>query len=157
MKWFLAFAILELVPPMVVGAIAPAAETVSERADLFPFERIQLTDGVIANMSGTLNADVSQFSFAKHDARDHGEGMRPKNKCKAYPDDAEWPSNSDWETFGRLLGGDSLIKTVPEAAICFSSNGTVANNSTECQSLTAGWGNSTLRYEFWRRHFGSLI
>jgi len=133
---------------MVVGAVGSAAETVSDRADLFPFERVQLTDGVIANMSGTFGADVSQFSFAGGD----GEDVRSRKKCKTYPDDVEWPSKADWEMFGELLGGGALIKTVPEAAVCFGENGTVVDNSTECQSLTAGWGNSTLRYVWSRQN-----
>lgn len=132
----LTFAALGFGGPIAVRALAPAAETVSNRADLFPFERVQLTDVVVADV------DVSQFSFARDGIRGPGE---EKKKCKTYPGDKEWPTKTDWELFGELLGGDALIRTVPEAGICYSWNGTVVENSSDCEALTGAWGNSTLR------------
>jgi hypothetical protein len=69
---------------------------------------------------------------------------RQAKKCKTYPTDPEWPSLQQWQDFNTTLEG-ALIKTVPEASPCYS-NGS-ADNSSECQSLSSTWGNSTLRIE----------
>ncbi|PVH95554.1 FAD binding domain-containing protein [Periconia macrospinosa] len=67
----------------------------------------------------------------------------PKS-CKTYPSDPDWPSPQQWQDFNTTLQG-ALIKTVPEAAQCYP-DGT-ATYSAECGSLTATWGDSSLRIE----------
>jgi hypothetical protein len=148
MIFLLTLVFLSGIPSLVLGAIAPAAGTVSAADFLFPFEKIQLTEAILANLSRHLHTSnsVQHLSFAKYTLPGRADGAQTRKKCKTYPDDADWPSPADLETFGDLLGGNALIKTVPEASVCFSGDGTVVGNSTECQALTAGWGNSTLRY-----------
>jgi hypothetical protein len=65
-----------------------------------------------------------------------------EKKCKTYPADADWPTSQQWQGLNSTLN-DTLIKAVPEASICYSDGAT--NSSTQCQSLTDTWNNSTLR------------
>jgi hypothetical protein len=74
----------------------------------------------------------------------HRVSARQAKKCKTYPTDSTWPSLQQWHDFNTTLEG-ALIQTVPEASPCYS-NGS-ALNSSECQSLSSTWGNSTLRIE----------
>ena len=117
-----------------------AAEIITNTKDLFSFETIQLTDGVLANLSNDIYIDVPGFSFLQT-ALPAKEKSKSK-KCKTYPDDPEWPSEQKWNQLDALLGG-ALIKTVPEASLCYH-NGSVSNSS-QCQTLTDNWGNSSLR------------
>ena len=115
-----------------------------EGGGLFDFEKLQLTDNVLAKLSEYQLDEQSAISFAtlpQHLEVRQSNASRPK--CKTYPGDADWPSEASWRLFDVLLG-KRLIKTVPEAARCHPEWGQYS--ADVCQSLTAGWNNSTLRY-----------
>jgi hypothetical protein len=99
-----------------------------------------LTDRVIANLASHQLSDISLFSFRSSASSAAKKGQT--QKCKTYPGDVDWPSDDTWKLFNVLLGG-ALIKTVPEAAICFSDWGFFDSN--QCQTLIDNWSNSSLR------------
>ncbi|KAH8897768.1 FAD binding domain-containing protein [Thozetella sp. PMI_491] len=116
------------------------------RASLFGFEKIQLTDRVLANLGASLSSDVSPFLFAKQPFGRAGAGKQgvERAKCKTYPGDTQWPSPVLWKLFDVLLGA-ALIKTIPEAAPCYSD--WEVYSPSRCQNLGDTWNNSTLRIE----------
>ena len=103
---------------------ATAAETIDGEG-LFAFEKVQLTERVISQLSNQGLVGLKQFSF-----EDFLANTNHSQKCKTYPDDKEWPSEETWQQFNTLLGG-ALIRTVPEAAICYR------NGSVVCDMLAA--------------------
>jgi hypothetical protein len=144
---------MHLLPTVVSGffllaasaSTAPAAAFVSNNANAFFFERSQLTEDLLKKLFAEQSYDLSQFSFG--DGGLHTPAKRQTEKqCKTYPGDSDWPSSETWQQFSDLVGGsDVLIKTVPEASLCYHTNGTLSANATACTTLTEGWGNSTLR------------
>jgi len=130
-----------------VAAIPPASTTLSN-PNLLGFEEVQLTDSVISDLDDEI-PDASVFAFddsataaKRRDVAAAGDTAW-KKKCKTYPGDSAWPSDAKWKIFNKLLGG-ALIKTVPEASPCYNNWGN--HDAAKCDSLTAGWGNSSLRY-----------
>ncbi|KAF1962195.1 FAD-binding domain-containing protein [Byssothecium circinans] len=96
--------------------------------------------------------DIEQlFDFEKIQSPNLSSPVSPthptnRSRCKTYPEDPEWPSPQQWKDFDTLLGGNVLIKTVPEASPCYT-NDTATPSSPICQSLTSNWGRSDLRIE----------
>lgn len=119
--------------------VAPAVEKVPGQG-LFPFETLQLTDAVLSKLETSQALQNLPISF----------GGKPKvgaaQACKAYPGEPGWPSDSVWRLFDLLLGG-ALIRTTPEAAICYPEWGGNYTASS-CTGLTGSWNNSTLRSGF---------
>ncbi|KFY70663.1 hypothetical protein V498_10279, partial [Pseudogymnoascus sp. VKM F-4517 (FW-2822)] len=97
-------------------ALPPAAATV-DTEHLFPSEKLQLTDAVLANLS-SLGVDTALFSFgsSSEDAEvlDKRTNSKKKKGCKTFPGDAAWPDAKVWGLLDVLSGG-RLIETVPSA------------------------------------------
>ncbi|KAK4442926.1 FAD binding domain-containing protein [Podospora aff. communis PSN243] len=128
-----------------ISDLPAALERVETNSGLFEFEKLQLTDNVLDKLSKFQLGELSAISFAQlpqHLATRQSNVTQPK--CKNYPGDAEWPSDAAWRLFNILLG-DRLIKTVPEASLCYPEWGQYS--AAACEKLTAGWNNSTLRIE----------
>lgn len=107
---------------------------------------LQSVTGVVGRSTTEhqLTSHNDLFQFEKNFiADDHLATVHhEEKKCKTYPMDADWPTNQQWQRFNSALN-DTLIKTIPEASICYSEAAT--NLSIPCQSLTDTWNNSTLR------------
>ncbi|KAH8633758.1 hypothetical protein IG631_12393 [Alternaria alternata] len=56
------------------------------------------------------------------------------NRCKSFPGDKSWPSQSDWNSLNKTVGG-RLVATVPLGAPC---HGSTFDNAT-CESLKSQW------------------
>ncbi|KFY18141.1 hypothetical protein V492_00121 [Pseudogymnoascus sp. VKM F-4246] len=113
--------------PVDLSAIAPAFATVTDE-QLFPNERTQLTDAVLAGLTDS-GVDVSLFGFgtaADAAALDKRSGT---GKCKIFPGDKAWPSAPVWKLLDILSGG-KLIATVPSASSCYEGWGD--EDATEC-------------------------
>jgi hypothetical protein len=100
---------------------------------LFPYEENSLTDDKLQQLieSNEVKEAAPLFAF------DHGTGVLDPDRlksgaCKAYPGDAQWPPQSTWDMFDRMLGG-ALIKTVPLAAPCYRNLGVYDPN--KCQAV----------------------
>ncbi|KAK4158070.1 bifunctional solanapyrone synthase [Chaetomidium leptoderma] len=99
----------------------------------FAWENDQLTDAAIAN------SDASLFGFGS-DVRAADLNVRADTPdlpaCKAFPGDASWPSQSDWNLFNTTLDG-ALIQTVPLAASCY--NNWPQHDAAACQDVISHW------------------
>lgn len=127
------------------STIAAASSTVdvnasNSTAELFASETLQLTDAVLANLTGLDLSNVSLFSF---DSLETGELARRAifGKCKTYPGDLAWPSKPVWKLFDILLGG-ALIETVPYAAPCYDEFGNF--DPARCDFITTNWVNGSI-------------
>ena len=99
-----------------------AAQGTSDHAyPLFEYETKSLTKEGLEDLlaEAGVSDDAPLFLF------DDGTQTTPganRPTCKVFPGDAEWPSQSTWQTFDGLLGG-ALIETVPVAAPCYENLG----------------------------------
>lgn len=66
------------------------------------------------------------------------------NDCRCFPGDECWPSDAQWSTLNKTVGG-SLIATVPLAAVCYNTTNSSANPSwpaydeEACAFLRENW------------------
>ena len=104
---------------------------------LFDSESFQLTDNDIAKLS------QRQSALVKFRCDGTNKTTSPTRKCKVFPGDPQWPSQSAWSVFNDLLGG-ALIKTVPLAASCYSS--WPQYDSDECERISSQWTDSHLQW-----------
>lgn len=126
------------------GAATTVAPTVDSAPSLFYHERVQLTEGVLADVSSALqNSDVAKmFAFAGNSTSNSTVAKRGvHHRCKAMPGDLFWPLDLVWDLFDLLLGG-RLIKTVPLAAYCYPD--WPEYDATKCASITTDWMSSQL-------------
>ncbi|KAH6844153.1 Zinc finger E-box-binding homeobox 1 [Alternaria postmessia] len=64
------------------------------------------------------------------------------NRCKSFPGDKSWPSQSDWNSLNKTVGG-RLVATVPLGAPC---HGSTFDNAA-CESLKSQWQYEKIHYE----------
>ncbi|OQE42124.1 hypothetical protein PENCOP_c004G05671 [Penicillium coprophilum] len=133
----------------LAGAISTASLTAAETTvtatansapALFDNEKVQLTEGVLSDVSATLqnNTIANMFAFANSSTISK---RSVRHSCKSMPGDFWWPVDLIWDVFDILLGG-SLIKTVPLASYCYPD--WPQYNAAKCASITADWLNSDL-------------
>ncbi|KFY90928.1 hypothetical protein V500_04890, partial [Pseudogymnoascus sp. VKM F-4518 (FW-2643)] len=116
--------------------LAPAFATVNGE-QLFPSERLQLTDAVLANLT-SHGIDTSLFGFGTPD--DEAAALDKRSGgCKVFPGDKAWPSAPVWRVLD-LLSGGRLIATVPSAAACYEGWG--GEDEGECEYVSENWTNS---------------
>lgn len=60
-------------------------------------------------------------------------GKRPN--CLYIPGDAEYPSNTEWDTLNTTVGG-RLLRGTPVAEVCYGPDA----NETTCSDLQGSWG-----------------
>ncbi|KAJ3527007.1 hypothetical protein NM208_g7030 [Fusarium decemcellulare] len=113
-----------------------ASEIVS--GDYLPEEQTQLTDGVLSKLAKLKLSDVSLLYFG--DAVE-GDDDDARPKCKTFPGDKLWPSDSTWRVLD-LVTGSSLIKNVPLAAVCY--NNSAVYDEARCSEVVDQWTNSSL-------------
>jgi hypothetical protein len=121
------------------STVAPAVAVVPSltakgQGQSFKWETLQLAQSVLANLTALNLTGVDFFNFPTTHSP-------PKNKCKAFPGDSNWPSPTAWEVLN-LLTGDALIKTVPLAAPCFKD---WPDNATLCATITSLWNDPHLQ------------
>lgn len=81
----------------------------------------QLTPDDVKQFDAISFADAASFRTTKSGAR-----------CKVFPGDADWPSQSEWSRFNASLGG-VLLKPLPPASVCYSSS--PAFDAAKCDFL----------------------
>ncbi|PSN62271.1 FAD-binding domain-containing protein [Corynespora cassiicola Philippines] len=110
----------------------------SKSRTLFPFEQTQLTREYVASLPAE---DAELFAFG--DQPEYQTRIAAVNstgkRCRYGPSDGKWPSDKAWQKLAKQLSSpDALIKTTPQAAICYGT----ARDESKCQELTKGWSNS---------------
>ncbi|KAE9983863.1 hypothetical protein BLS_003521 [Venturia inaequalis] len=68
-----------------------------------------------------------------------GNASPAQSSCKAVPGNPDWPSDADWTTLNKALGG-RLLKPAPPAAVCH--RGWSTYSAAACSDLNQGWKNS---------------
>ncbi|KAK4221912.1 FAD binding domain-containing protein [Podospora fimiseda] len=109
---------------------------------LFNYETIQLTNNHLTKIHPKSLNTTSLFS-----PRQQQQTPKPLQRCKTYPGDLLWPGKPIWDLFNLLLGKGSLIKTIPEASVCYPEWAGSRYSPAQCEELTKSWNNSTLRIE----------
>ncbi|KAJ5278943.1 FAD linked oxidase N-terminal [Penicillium angulare] len=119
-----------------------AATSVSD-ASSFSYESIQLTDGVLNDVSTQLQNQTlaNMFAFANNSDSSKQTKRSLSHSCKVMPGDFLWPIDLIWDIFDALLDG-KLIKTVPLAAYCYPD--WPEYDATKCETITADWLTSNL-------------
>jgi len=137
-NWMIAWPVLALLGcfSTAVGSVAFGSSPAPP--DLLHFESIRWKEDDGRNVNDVLLDRPASFAFS---AIQHDQKTR-NQPCKTYPGEPDWPSDEMWRLLNDLLGG-ALIKTVPEASICYYDWGGGAG--TLCQGLTDSWPNSTMR------------
>ncbi|KAI1498800.1 FAD binding domain-containing protein [Biscogniauxia marginata] len=107
-------------------------------ADLFPGESHQLTDDVVANLTGLGLTNMILFAFPDPTVVANGSII---GHCKTFPgDDVVFPGFITSRVFNLLLGG-SLLQTKPLASPCYSDYGN--QDADKCAEITADWSNDS--------------
>ncbi|KAJ2902229.1 putative fad binding domain protein [Zalerion maritima] len=124
--------------------VATAAEGVSttsnSTASYFSSESAQLTDSVIANLTGLNLTGIDLFGFDTTEnsaAAKRGVG----SICKHMPGDLLYPNWIIWKVFDLLLGG-ALMQPVPLAAPCYNDH-PEETDAWLCSYITANWENNS--------------
>ncbi|KAI1635311.1 FAD binding domain-containing protein [Biscogniauxia mediterranea] len=135
-----------LTVPADESTVAPAVDRIDERysnstADLFMYETLQLTDAVIANLTQLDLSNVTLFAFQNHSVMEDASKHSIFGRCKTYPGDHLWPSQSLWTLFNLLLG-KALIETVPYAAPCYDDFNDY--DQAKCDFITNNWANGSI-------------
>jgi hypothetical protein len=88
---------------------------------LFEYEKKPLTQKSLQQLAKKAGVEEKSSLFSFDDGTTNPNPLKAGD-CKAFPGDAEWPSQCAWKTFNKLLGG-ALIDTVPIAAPCYKNLG----------------------------------
>ena len=83
---------------------------VTVQAINFPYEKITLSESDTLNNPSLAFGNLSIPPIAS------------SSRCKLFPGDKEWPSDSQWTAFNETLDG-ALIKGVPPAVVCYNITG----------------------------------
>lgn len=106
----------------------------SQSRILFPFEQHQLTKEYVASLS---EEDKQLFAF--DDEISTLAVNTSSKRCRYAPGDGKWPADKAWQRLSKQLSSaDALIKTTPQASVCYGT----AKNDAKCQELTKSWNNS---------------
>lgn len=68
-----------------------------------------------------------------------GTASPAQRSCKVVPESPNWPSDADWATLNKAVGG-RLLKPAPPAAVCH--RGWPTYRTAACSDLNGGWKNS---------------
>ncbi|KAK3987469.1 bifunctional solanapyrone synthase [Cladorrhinum sp. PSN332] len=104
----------------------------------------QLTDASLAGITtSNPNSDTSFLDFDS-EADQLSRRRLPLPRCKTFPGDLLWPSQTIWNLFNFTLGG-ALIKTVPLAAPCYNNTGLYS--ASACQTVRDRWSDPFFHVE----------
>ncbi|KAK4677478.1 hypothetical protein QC764_405020 [Podospora pseudoanserina] len=119
-----------------------ADQTTATCPSRFSWENNVLTKAAI---NSTNNAELFDFGPVEGTpASSKIIGGIPRPRCKTFPGDPLWPSNSVWNLLNLTLGG-ALIKTVPLAAPCYSD--WPQYDAAQCEYVKTNWNRPQLHVE----------
>ena len=113
----------------VLSGAALTVEGLLSPPDLFDWEKVQLSEGLISN--GQLG---SYLNFA--------ESAQPSpladRRCRVFPGDPDWPSADVWKDLNTTLNG-ALIKAVPAASPCYKQTAFNDYDESKCNAISGNW------------------
>lgn len=109
------------VVPFLLSFIWPAS------AVNLGWEDIQLTEAETQNYPAIRFGDSANPS--------------PLKACKYTPEDAEWPSDTEWARLNETLEG-ALLKPLPLAIVCYEGP---QYDAARCRQLQQGWTSMDLQ------------
>jgi hypothetical protein len=107
---------------------------------LFDYEKDQLTDGDLAKL---LPQDAALIAFDDSAVGAKNIVNYPRDFCKSYPGDLDWPSNKTWNKFHNLVD-NGLISTIPAAAPCYQDWGVY--DKDKCTEIEKNYGDMYFQY-----------
>ncbi|OTB02155.1 hypothetical protein M426DRAFT_24914 [Hypoxylon sp. CI-4A] len=118
--------------------VAVNASSSNATAELFPGETHQLTDAVLANLTGLGLTNIILFAFGDPATAANESIIGP---CKTFPGEfVVFPGAITDRVFDLLLGG-TLIQTKPFASPCYSDYGN--QDDTRCAEITSHWSDDS--------------
>lgn len=106
----------------------------SQARILFPYEQRQLTKEYIASLS-----KEDQVLFGFDDEFGTFAVNTTDKRCRSGPADGKWPADKAWSKLAKQLStADALIKTTPQASVCYGTT----KDDAKCSDLTKNWKNS---------------
>jgi len=84
--------------------------------------------------------DASSFSAISFGGEASDLQIQQTSRCKAFPGDATWPSQEEWNRLNTSLGG-ALLNPLPPAAVCYRSS--PAFDSAKCDFLLTNASRTT--------------
>jgi hypothetical protein len=127
---------------VLTAAYVVAAETIAG-VPLFDYEKIQLTDHDVAQLSAE-----HQVYFGFDDSAVGSTYVSTSGECKVQPADDDFPPPQIWEDLNAngLVKG-SLIYTRPLASPCYSNWGNW--DKATCEAIVKSWPNPYTQYAFY--------
>ncbi|KAK4221607.1 FAD/FMN-containing isoamyl alcohol oxidase-like protein MreA [Podospora fimiseda] len=113
-----------------------------ERQPLFPWEQNHLTEETLATLIKQTNTQEFAQLFAFEDKKSSNPNKLKAGACKVFPGDPDWPSQSSWDAFNKILGNNALIKTIPLAAPCYQNTGLY--DPEKCAKIASNYSNPYL-------------
>lgn len=98
------------------------------------FERLQLTQDALTNLTDLKLSNISLFYF-DNDAQSGKRSAGSEAQCKSMPGDLLYPNQAVWKVLNILSGG-ALIKTVPLGSACYDGE---HYDEAKCQFLIDNW------------------
>ncbi|KAK4161600.1 6-hydroxy-D-nicotine oxidase [Cladorrhinum sp. PSN259] len=126
---------------LVAFASCRAHEQNPARQPLFSWEQRPLTAESLANAVKDTNTGDHADLFAFGNGSPPNPDRLKSGACKVFPGDAQWPSQSTWDAFNKVLGG-ALIRTVPLVAPCYQNTGLY--DADKCAAITGNYTNAYL-------------
>ena len=122
----------------------PLAHTVVSNTTgaLFPFETHQLPPNILTNLSS--NPSTAPYAHLYAFNTNTSTLTYPKEFCKTFPGDANWPSQESWNLFNKLSDG-ALIPTIPLAAPCYDTQWG-ARDTRRCEEVTGRYGTAWIQF-----------
>src|SRR5262245_19974447 len=117
---------------------ADPADGTAANAPLFDYEKKQLTDGAVDRLPAR-----HRKLFGFDDSAVNSAISKPRERCKAFPGDNDWPSGDTWVRFDELVDG-ALIPTIPLAAPCYKN--WRRYDAAKCAAIAKSFTNPYLQY-----------
>lgn len=123
-----------------LSLLAFAAPGLCSQLGLFEYEKQLLDKASAAGSHVRFQHHAGSFT-----SRQIGANVT-KHACKAFPGNADWPSDDIWKQLAFSLNG-TLLKPAPVSSVCY--NNTAYNNydAAACANITQGWGTEFIRMD----------
>ncbi|KAM0411509.1 hypothetical protein ACHAPD_009723 [Fusarium lateritium] len=135
-RFFVGLLAVLLSRPKLTNAAVPGQVGEAVEGKYLAEEKFQLTASSVGDLKD-LESQHAPLFYPENESDRQILGLHARNKCKTFPGDSLWPSDSVWKLLDRITGG-ALIKTVPIGATCYNSFG-VYNEARIADPTSVMW------------------